>query len=176
MPASLAIRPRAERVEFISTIWVESGIRVYCLPKPVKTVTGSIISFAVASDIRTAAYTKMTSVMDNCVHCPLLFEFFSMQARFWSDKGGDFDTAALDPFKREQLADRRIADIRSAHDRFLTEDGAAVAVRSAFAMETGISVDSQILMETAYKSADPAAIPDHSRRLYSLLGMVHTDA
>lgn len=55
VPASLAIRPRAERVEFISTIWVESGIRVYCLPKPVKTVTGSIISFAVASDIRTAA-------------------------------------------------------------------------------------------------------------------------
>jgi len=178
--AKLAVRPCCERAEFISTVWVTFGgdgkplPRTYALPKPVKTVTGSLISFAVTTPKATAAYTKMVSLMDNCGHCPILFEFFHMQARYWAHRGGVFDNSALDAYKREQLSDRRLEEVCEAHQKFLLEDGAAAACRRAFQRETGIPSDTQVALEAAYKATSglDTAVSEHSRRLYRLLEMV----
>lgn len=177
--AKYAIRKCSERAEFISTVWVSylDGAllpRTYAIPKPVKTVTGSLISFAVGTEKATAAYTKMVSLMDNCIHCPVLFEFFHMQARYWAHSGGVFDANALTAFKREHLSDRRLDEVRDAHQKFLLEDGAADACRKAFQRETGIDTDAQVALEAAYRATSglDAAVSEHSRRLYGLLGMV----
>jgi len=181
VPAALAIRLSSERVEFISTIWVtfdamgDTLRRTYCFPKPVKSVTGSIISFALSVAPEVAAYTKMVSLMDNCIHCPLLFEYYAMQARYWESEGGKYDDNALDLFKRDQLADRRFESLRATHEKFLLEEGASNAVRRAIEREIGIPPDSQVLHEAAFKAADQSAVAGLSRSLYYLLGMIVID-
>lgn len=167
----LALRSTSERLEFISTVWVRTPLRTYCLPKPVKTATGACVSFAVDTPVEVAAYTKMVSIMDNCIHCPIQFEYFSMQARFWEAQGGSFDDLALEAYKREQLSERRIDSIRESHRKFLLQDGAVEAVRDAYYRETGIPVETQVLLESAYRSCDVGAIPAHSRAYYVMLRM-----
>jgi hypothetical protein len=152
-----------ERIEFVSKVFVPyydrmGNLLMGWLPKPAKCLTGSIVSFAVGSNLGSredAMATKMLSMMSNTVGIPLLFSYAE---RLYHMSGGHLKTELIDPYKLQAMeiptsdTVEMWTAIRREHGNRLADVTRTAAIAAAYEKETGISWRDQDIMSTACKA------------------------
>lgn len=174
-----AFLPTGQRVEFVSKLWIpyaKFDKTFYgMMPKPRKTFTNSLVSFAVTSKAEDAGFTQHLAMAENCIDCPIMFRYAIMMANYYSEKGGTYDENSLDAWKRAQCKYQRIAELTNAHVQTLTDSAKVAAVRAAFARETGLTADRQTDLEVQFAGARDGGGRQTALCFLATLGVVRRD-
>lgn len=157
-------RPLDERLEFVSKIFVRYGPhqRVVRFPKPQKTLTNALVSFAKQVPLEEAGYTKYLTMAENCLACPVMFRYAIMMVKHFQRRGGNFNIDCLSVYDQSQFQicapsvyanGCRISELEHLFVRHtLNETEGTDAVRKAFERETGMSVRQQCDHEVVFSA------------------------
>lgn len=170
-----AFNPAGERVEFCSVIYVGYNRTKGCkrLPKPIKTLTNALVSFAVNECHHDAGYTKSLSAAENCIDCEILFQYFMMLARYHREEGGIFKEDVLDAYDRERIRGENEGTLSARYETYGNHvENGRVEVAVAFHQETGMTPEQQSAKSALFATTGPAAAMSVSISFLASLGII----